>query len=102
MLSLLMHRSTVVGIIGRTYATAIPSRRSFQARPPPPQGSQPEGPLRPHLNVLVNPNHGLHGFFRRRTNDNSHRPPNENGPAEYIALERPVELTSGNVASPRV
>jgi large subunit ribosomal protein L47 len=30
------------------------------------KGGVPEGPLRPHLGVEVNPNHGLWAFFRKK------------------------------------
>ncbi|KAG9119014.1 54S ribosomal protein L4 mitochondrial [Ceratobasidium sp. 392] len=37
---------------------AIPGRVKLEA-------DTPEGHLRPHLNIKVNPNHGLYGFFRQ-------------------------------------
>ena len=38
----------------------------------------PEGSLRPHYGVEVNPNHGLYGFFRRVEKD---------GKVEYMTVE---------------
>lgn len=53
-----------------------------------------DGPLRPHLNLPVNPNHGLYGFFRRKTNENSHSKLRGDGQAEYVALEPPNVVNS--------
>ncbi|KAF8507513.1 MRP-L47-domain-containing protein [Hysterangium stoloniferum] len=74
----------------RTYATLIrdPPKR-------PRLDSEPEGPLRPHLNVPVNSSHGLYGFFRKRTENNSYKKAEEGSPVDYIAIERPVEVSSG-------
>ena len=48
----------------RSYATeaALPSTSAANAVS---SGRDPEGPLRPHLGVEVNPNHGLWAFFRK-------------------------------------
>ena len=39
---------------------------------------QKDGALRPHLDIKVNPNHGLYGFFRRTEQD---------GEVKYETLE---------------
>ncbi|KAI0754970.1 mitochondrial 39-S ribosomal protein L47 (MRP-L47)-domain-containing protein [Daedaleopsis nitida] len=46
------------------------------------------GPLRPHLSIEVNPNHGLYGFFRRKEKD---------GIVSYDTLEHtdPISDKSG-------
>lgn len=92
MLSVVLRSTTVVGLVKRTYATAATSRI---IKRPSPETPQIEGPLRPHLNVQINTNHGLYAFFRKRTKENSYQAPAENGPAEYVALEQPVEIASG-------
>ena len=38
-----------------------------------------DGPLRPHLGIQVNPNHGLYAFFRRKEED---------GKVSYETVER--------------
>ena len=43
------------------------------------KGGVPEGPLRPHLGVEVNPNHGLWAFFRKKVG--------KDGVESYEALE---------------
>lgn len=49
----------------RSYATetALPSTSSAGKGK---KGEVPEGPLRPHLGVNVNPDHGLWAFFRKK------------------------------------
>ncbi|KIJ54745.1 hypothetical protein M422DRAFT_24650, partial [Sphaerobolus stellatus SS14] len=74
------------------YASTVPSILRAE-RPKPPPGTL-QGPLRPHLNVEVNPNHGLYGFFRRRTDKNSWRKPKGTDP-EYVAWEVPLDVNSG-------
>jgi Mitochondrial 39-S ribosomal protein L47 (MRP-L47) len=51
-----------------------------------------DGPLRPHLKLSVNPDHGLYGFFRLKTNENSHSKLREDGKPEYIAVEAPLQV----------
>ncbi|KAH9950576.1 MRP-L47-domain-containing protein [Amylocystis lapponica] len=80
-----------------THATALPSTSSVPA----PVDSQNaggheakvddkarDGPLRPHLKIRVNPNHGLYGFFRRNEKD---------GAVSYDTVEvnNPVTELSG-------
>ncbi|GJJ15627.1 hypothetical protein Clacol_009905 [Clathrus columnatus] len=94
----LLRRSTaaITPLVGRTYATTVnPPVPKLKFKRPRFEESQPEGPLRSHLNVEVNPNHGLFAFFRRRTEENSYKTPAKDGPKEYVALERPVEIPSG-------
>ena len=52
----------------RSYATetALPSTSSTTLIGKGKKGEVPEGPLRPHLGVEVNPNHGLWAFFRKK------------------------------------
>ena len=52
----------------RSYATdaALPSTSSSDPATTARKSDVPEGPLRPHLGVEVNPNHGLWAFFRRK------------------------------------
>jgi hypothetical protein len=55
----------------RSYATeaALPSTSSANVVTSVGKGKKgevPEGPLRPHLGVEVNPNHGLWAFFRKK------------------------------------
>ena len=55
----------------RSYATeaALPSTSSANVVTPVGKGKKgevPEGPLRPHLGVKVNPSHGLWAFFREK------------------------------------
>lgn len=33
------------------------------------QATKEDGPLRPHLQIPVNPNHGLYAFFRKKEKD---------------------------------
>ena len=60
--SSLTHR--VAAHAARSYATEtpLPSANSVGRNR---KGEEPEGPLRPHLGVAVNPNHGLWSFFRK-------------------------------------
>lgn len=48
----------------RSYATEAPLPSTSSANDATSAGG-PEGPLRPHLGVQVNPNHGLWAFFRK-------------------------------------
>lgn len=73
-----------------THATTLPSTTSAPAAasspnlPSVPQPSTPnnaeEGPLRPHLNIPVDPNHGLWAFFRRKV---------DKGVVSYDTVEAP-------------
>jgi len=57
--------------------------------------SEHEGALRPHLQIPMEPNHGLNGFFRVKTDMNSHMKPRDEGQPEYVALETPSAVISG-------
>lgn len=63
----------------RSYATetALPSASSTN---PVTSVGNPEGLLRPHLGVEVNPNHGLWAFFRRKVG--------QDGAQSYETLEK--------------
>ena len=65
----------------RSYATEtpLPSTSSANSVGKNGKGGQPEGPLRPHLGVEVNPNHGLWSFFRKTVG--------KNGAVAYETLE---------------
>lgn len=68
----------------RSYATetSLPSSSSADLVPSARKGKKgevPEGPLRPHLGVEVNPNHGLWAFFRKKVG--------KDGVNSYEALE---------------
>lgn len=82
--------ASAIGCSARTYATVKPGG----IRPRPAPGAVPDGPLRPHLNVKVNPNHGLYAFFRKRTDENSWKKPELNE-FEHIAVELPLGVLSG-------
>lgn len=58
------------------------------------------GALRPHLGISVNPNHGLYGFFRVKSDKNSHTKPLEEGKLEYVALEPPTTLLPSGACFP--
>lgn len=69
----------------RSYATetALPSTSSANPVASVGKGKEisvPEGPLRPHLGVEVNPNHGLWAFFRKTAG--------KDGVLSYEVLER--------------
>lgn len=93
--------SSVLRNSTRSLATMVSSPSSSNQPPAlasvsTPLAEEHEGPLRSHLNIPVNPNHGLYGFFRLKTNDNSHSKPRNDGQPEYIAIEPPGSLsTSG-------
>jgi hypothetical protein len=70
----------------RSLATERPLPKSFAdttaGLPPLPtvkRKENPEGPLRPHLQVPVNPNHGLWAFFRKKLD--------KDGNATYETIE---------------
>ena len=68
----------------RSYATeaALPSTSSADLVATVGKGKKgrvPEGPLRPHLGVEVNPNHGLWAFFRKKVG--------KDGVSSYETLE---------------
>ena len=94
--------TSVVRISTRSLATVMSSpsssNRSTALLPPsaPLVGSteEHEGPLRPHLKLPVNPNHGLYGFFRLKTNENSHSKLRDDGQPEYIAVEPASQLNN--------
>lgn len=57
--------------VARSYATETVLPSTSSANPVTlvgkgKKGEVPEGPLRPHLGVEVNPNHGLWAFFRKK------------------------------------
>ncbi|EMD39938.1 hypothetical protein CERSUDRAFT_122079 [Gelatoporia subvermispora B] len=72
-----------------THATNLPSTSSKApseaeiAAAQTPEGAQ-EGALRPHLNIPVNPNHGLYAFFRKTEKD---------GVVSYESLDTPNALS---------
>ena len=78
----------------RSLATIAPSSSSI-AVPPTQALAEHQGPLRPHLQIPVKPNHGLYGFFRVKTDTNSHARPKNDGQPEYVALEVPSVVISG-------
>lgn len=54
----------------RTLATHVPAAPASAAGSSSASGYGTEnGPLRPHLGIEVNPNHGLYAFFRRKEKD---------------------------------
>jgi len=62
--SLRTRTSNAVRVLGRVrcYSTPIEAPTKADETPGAP------GALRPHLNIPVNPNHGLYAFFRKREN----------------------------------
>ncbi|OCH86399.1 MRP-L47-domain-containing protein [Obba rivulosa] len=72
-----------------THATNLPStsseaqKETAVATSKAPEGAA-EGALRPHLNIPVNPNHGLYAFFRKTVKD---------GVTSYETLESPNSLS---------
>lgn len=52
-----------------------------------PSTPTPEGHLRPHLGIKIDPNHGLYGFFRRVEKD---------GKADYDTLEVNMHSKTGS------
>lgn len=64
--SLRTRTSNTLRVLGnvRRYSTPIdPSTEAGEI------SSRASGALRPHLNIPVNPNHGLYAFFRKREKD---------------------------------
>ncbi|KAI0372161.1 MRP-L47-domain-containing protein [Pilatotrama ljubarskyi] len=54
----------------RTLATHVPAPSASSSSAAAANGyGTPDGPLRPHLGIEVNPNHGLFAFFRRKEKD---------------------------------
>jgi large subunit ribosomal protein L47 len=98
----LRNASNILRSSTRSLATVVSSLSSSSSSPNGSSSSVPittptsehEGPLRPHLKLPVNPDHGLYGFFQLKTNENSHTKPKSDGEAEYIAVEPPDALNS--------
>lgn len=65
--------------VARSYATEAALPPTSSADPVTSVGN-PEGPLRPHLGVEVNPNHGLWAFFRKTVG--------KDGVQDYETLEK--------------
>ena len=75
----------------RRYSTPI------EATPKPGETSSAPGALRPHLNIPVNPNHGLYAFFRKTEKDGKviHDPfENDSGLRDVFGESRIARLTS--------
>ncbi|KAI1789618.1 MRP-L47-domain-containing protein [Ganoderma leucocontextum] len=49
----------------RRLATQVPATTAGSSS----QATKEDGPLRPHLQIPVNPNHGLYSFFRKKEKD---------------------------------
>ncbi|OBZ71598.1 54S ribosomal protein L4, mitochondrial [Grifola frondosa] len=81
-----------LSLCARTLATQTNLPATHIAPPPPFLSDDPEaghgGPLRPHLNIPVDPNHGLWAFFRKKEVD---------GKMTYLTVESqdPVSERSG-------
>ncbi len=67
----------------RTFASEVP-HTPLVIDPSSPPSKDTSGPLRPHLGIEVNPNHGIYGFFRKKVGDD--------GEVKYETLE-PVDFT---------
>ena len=81
-----------VGSQARTFASVVPGTPAT-SKALVPSGSKaktPEGHLRPHLGVEVNPNHGLYAFFRRVEKD---------GEVDYETVESRDHANTGSSAS---
>ena len=63
--SLRTRTSNAVRVLGRVRRYGTP----IEAIPKADQTPGAPGALRPHLNIPVNPNHGLYAFFRKREKD---------------------------------
>ncbi|KAI0761938.1 mitochondrial 39-S ribosomal protein L47 (MRP-L47)-domain-containing protein [Trametes elegans] len=78
--------SSLPSLARRTLATHVPapSASDVPATASASSSASPDGPLRPHLGVEVNPNHGLYAFFRKQEKD---------GRVSYETVE-PVDLVA--------
>ncbi|KAI0632125.1 MRP-L47-domain-containing protein [Trametes polyzona] len=78
-----LSRRTLATHVPAPSASGVPSTTSAGSSATNGYGTE-DGPLRPHLGIQVNPNHGLYAFFRRKEKD---------GQVSYETIE-PVNMAT--------
>lgn len=78
-----------LSVRARTFASEVPLTPAVAESSDTPSKDN-DGPLRPHLGIQVNPNHGLYAFFRKKVG--------EDGEVSYDTVE-PTDHTTRNTGA---